>query len=188
MKMKIVILKNGQIVDSRKYDWNSETKTFSSEENGLVLDFGSLENVTIKVRNSCTINSGDSCTINSGFGCTINSGFGCTIKCGSYCTINSGSSCTINSGSSCTIKCGYSCTIRTYWYTEIVAGKNCILNYIYSEISECYKLEEKMKYKILKSGKLEQIQEKSETELQIEKLRLELNLLEQKYRQEKSEK
>ena len=176
--MKIVILKNGQIVDSRKYDWNSETKTFSSNEDELVLDFGSLENVTIKVRNSCTINCGYYCTINCGYYCTINCGYYCTIKCGYYCTINSGNYCTINSG--------YSCTIRTYWNTEIVAGKNCILNYIYDGICECYKLEEKKKYKILKSGKLEQIQEKTETELQIEKLRSELNLLEQKYLQEKS--
>ena len=60
------------------------------------------------------------------------------------------------------------------------------MNYIYDGICECYKLEEKKKYKILKSGKLEQIQEKTETELQIEKLRSELNLLEQKYLQEKS--
>ncbi len=160
--MQIVVLKNGQIVDSGKYDWNENTKTFSSEEDGLVLDFGSMENVTIKVRNFCTIKCGNFCTI----------------KCGSYCTIKCGYSCTINSGDDC--------TIRTYWNTEIVAGKNCILNYIYDEICECYKLEEKKKYKILESGKLELIQEKTETELQIEKLRSELNLLEQKYLQEKS--
>ena len=162
MKMKIVILKNGQIVSPEKYDWNFETKTFSSEEDGLVLDFGSLENVTIKCGNFCTIKCGWNCTINSGYSCTIKCGFGCTIK------------------------CGYSCTIRTYWNTEIVAGKNCILNYIYDEICECYKLPEQKKCKILESGKLELIQEKTETELQIEKLRSELNLLEQKYLQEKS--
>ena len=161
--MQITVSKNGKIVDSSEYDWNENTKTFSTNSSGLVLDFGELTGVTIKCGNDCTINSGDFCTINSGYDCTIKCGFGCTI--------NSGDSCTINSGSDCTLNSGDSCTIRTYWNTEIVAGKNCILNYIYDGICECCKLEEKKKYKILKSGKLEQIQEKSETELQIDSLK-----------------
>ena len=177
--MKIVVLKNGKIVSSELYDWNENTKTFSTNSSGLVLDFGELTGVTIKCGNFCTINSSDSCTINSGDfctinsrnSCTINSGYSCTINSGYSCTINSGFICTINSGSVCTIKCGDYCTIRTYWNTEIVAGKNCILNYIYDGICECYKLPEQKKCKILKSGKLEQIQEKTETELQIDSLK-----------------
>ena len=169
--MKIVVLKNGKIVSSELYDWNENTKTFSTNSSGLVLDFGELTGVTIKCGNFCTINSSDFCTIKCGDSCTINCGSYCTIDCGYSCTIKCGYYCTINSGDSCTINSGDSCTIRTYWNTEIVAGKNCILNYIYDEICECYKLEEKKKYKILKSGKLEQIQEKSETELQIDSLK-----------------
>ena len=169
--MQITVSKNGQIVDSGKYDWNTNTKTFSTNEDGLVLDFGELENVTIKCGYSCTINSGSHCTINSGSHCTINSGYDCTINSGSYCTINCGNSCTINSGYNCTINCGYSCTIRTYWDTEIIAGKNCILVYIFDEICESYKLPEQKKCKILKNGTLEFIIEKTETELQIESLK-----------------
>ena len=153
--MNIVVSNNGEIVSTELYDWNENTKTFSTNLSELVLDFGEINGVTIKCGHYCTINSGSFCTINSGDYCTINCGNYCTIKCGFGCTINSGDS----------------CTIRTYWNTEIVAGKNCILNYIYDGICECYKLEEKKKYKILKSGKLELIQEKTETELQIDSLK-----------------
>ena len=138
MKMNIVVSNNGKIVSTELYDWNENTKTFSTNLSELVLDFGEINGVTIKC------------------------------------------------GCSCTIKCGSDCTIRTYWDTEIVAGKNCILNYIYDGICECYKLPEQKKCEILKNGTLEFPIEKTETELQIEKLRSELNLLEQKYLQEKS--
>ena len=161
--MNIVVSNNGEIVSTELYDWNENTKTFSTNLSELVLDFGEINGVTIKCGHYCTIKCGDFCTIKCGYYCTIN--------CGNYCTIKCGFGCTIKCGNFCTINCGNSCTIRTYWGTEIVAGKNCILNYIYDGICECYKLEEKKKYKILKSGKLEQIQEKTETELQIDSLK-----------------
>ena len=169
--MKMVVSKNGEILSPEKYDWNENTKTFSTNLSELVLDFGEINGVTIKCGYNCTIKCGSCCTINCESNCTINCGNSCTIKCGSCCTINCGNSCTIKCGNDCTIDSGYDCTIRTYWNTEIVAGKNCILVYIYDGICECYKLEEKKKCKILKSGKLEQIQEKSETELQIDSLK-----------------
>ena len=144
--MNIVVSNNGEIVSSGKYDWNTNTKTFSSNEDGLVLDFGSLENVTIKVRNSCTINSDSYCTINSGYSCTINSGYSCTI--------NSGFICTINSGSVCTIKCGDYCTIRTYWNTIIFPQKNCGIHYCYEDFNTVEKLIENEFQQILENGEL----------------------------------
>ena len=179
--MNIVVSNNGKIVSTELYDWNENTKTFSTNLSELVLDFGEINGVTIKCgidctincgwnctinsSYSCTINSGSFCTINSGDYCTINCGYYCTIKCGYYCTINSGDSCTINSGSDCTINSDSYCTIRTYWDTIIFPKKNCSIHYCYEEINTVDKLIPEEFQQILKTGELIKLTEIKYTEI-----------------------
>ena len=40
--MKFSVTKKGKLLDGTKYTWNEETKTFSSKENNLVLDFSGI--------------------------------------------------------------------------------------------------------------------------------------------------
>ena len=74
------VLQNGKPLSLDKFEWDEKTKTFSSNENDLVLDFKGVDNLTINCRNYCTINCESFCTINCGYYCTIN--------CRYYCTIN----------------------------------------------------------------------------------------------------
>jgi len=74
------VLQNGKPLSLDKFEWDEKTKTSSSNENDLVLDFKGVDNLTINCRNYCTINCESFCTINCGYYCTIN--------CRYYCTIN----------------------------------------------------------------------------------------------------
>ena len=77
--MKYSITKNGVPLDKSLYTMDEETKTFSTNESGLVLDFRNV----------------DYCTFNTGFDCTFNTGFDCTFNTGSNCTFNTGSDCVV---------------------------------------------------------------------------------------------
>ena len=91
----------GKILDAYKYRWNEETKTFSTNEGNLVLDFSGYYGVTFKTGSNCTFFTGSYCTFHTG----------------SDCTFHTGDSCAFNTGSDCTFKTGYNCTFKT--------GKNC---------------------------------------------------------------
>lgn len=60
------VTKNGKPLDPSLYTWDEKTKTFSTKESGLVLDFRSLDN--------CTFYTGNSCTFDTGYGCTFKTG------------------------------------------------------------------------------------------------------------------
>ena len=85
--MKYSITKNGVPLDKSLYTMDEETKTFSTNESGLVLDFRNV----------------DYCTFNTGSYCTFNTGFDCTFNTNSYCTFNTGSSCTFKTGFECVV-------------------------------------------------------------------------------------
>ena len=78
-KLNFSITKNGKELDKTLYEWDEKTRTFSTLENGLVLDFG------------------------TGSGCTFKTSFNCTFNTRSYCTFKTGSNCTFDTGSDCVI-------------------------------------------------------------------------------------
>jgi hypothetical protein len=83
------VLKDGKPLALSKFNWDEETKTFSSKVSGLVMDFSGI---------ALTINAGSGSTINAGPYSTINAGSGSTIKARSDSTINAGSGSTIKAG------------------------------------------------------------------------------------------
>jgi len=72
------ILQNGKPLEIDKFEWDETTRTFSSNENRLVLDFKDMF--------GCTFNTGSDCTFNTGYGCTFTTGSGCTFNTKSGCT------------------------------------------------------------------------------------------------------
>jgi hypothetical protein len=120
------ITRNGKELDKSKYNWDEKTKTLSTTENYLVLDFSDYFGVTFNTGYSCTFNTGSFCTFNTssyctfttGSSCTFNTGFSCTFNTGDYCTFNTGNSCTFNTDSDCTFTTGYDSTFKT--------GENCV--------------------------------------------------------------
>ena len=93
MSIKFSVTQNSKKLPKSKYTWDEKTKTFSSEEKNLVLDFKGVSD--------CTFKTGEGCTFKTGWGCTFKTGWGCTFKTGSDCTFKTGWGCTFDTGSDC---------------------------------------------------------------------------------------
>ena len=104
------ITQKGKELDKSKYNWDETTKTLSTNENNLVIDFSDYS--------YCTFKTGYNCTFNTGYNCTFNTGADCTFTTGSYCIFTTGYNCTFTTGSYCIFTTGADCTFKT--------GKNCV--------------------------------------------------------------
>ena len=120
------VLQNGKPLSLKKFSWDGKTKTFSSEEDNLVIDFFNIDDCTFKTGYDCTFDTGSDCTFNTSYGCTFKTGYGCTF----------------NTGSGCTFNTGYGCTFKT--------GSDCVV--VRRDIFEVIKLEEDIKYQLAPSG------------------------------------
>lgn len=65
--MNYSVTKNGKPLDKSLYTWDEETKTFSSKEDGLVLDFSDCSGVTFETGSNCTFDTRSRCTFKAGF-------------------------------------------------------------------------------------------------------------------------
>jgi len=117
------VLKDGKPLSLDLFNWDENTKTFSSSEHGLVLDFRTVSDCTFKTGSDCTFKTGAYCTFDTGSSCTFKTGSGCTFDTGSGCTFDTGSSCTFDTGSDCVV-------VRRdiYEVIELVEGKKVKLN------------------------------------------------------------
>ena len=134
--MTFSVTQNGEKLSKDKYTWDENTRTFSTAENNLVLDFSKYNYCTFKAGSNCTFNTGCGCTFDTGEGCTFNTDWNCTFNTDSYCTFNTGNNCTFNTGYRCTFntsfRCtfntGFGCTFETGWNCTFKTGWNCTFN------------------------------------------------------------
>ncbi len=122
------VLQNGKQLALNKFEWNKKTKTFSSLENNLVLDFSEFDNCTFKSGYNCTFNIESNCTFDTGSYCTFKTGYNCTFNTGSYCTFKTGYNCTFNTGSYCAFNTGADCAFNTGSYCTFNTGSYCTFN------------------------------------------------------------
>ena len=87
------VTQNGKPLDPSLYIWDEKTKTFSTNESVLVLDFSNYVGVVFRTGSDCTFKTGANCTFNTGSYCNFNTGTHCTFKTGYSCTFNTGSYC-----------------------------------------------------------------------------------------------
>jgi len=125
--IKFSVTRNGRLLDMCEYNWDVNTKTFSSDICGLVLDFTNINGVTFKTGYNCTFKTGSACTFKTGSACTFNTGYGCTFNTGYDCTFNTGFACKFKTGSNCTFKTGYDCTFKTGFACTFKTGDNCFV-------------------------------------------------------------
>jgi hypothetical protein len=111
---KFSVTKNGKALNKSKYTWNEKTKTFSTTEYNLVIDFTGVNNVTFRTGSYCVFKTGDNCTFDTGNNCTFKTGSDCTFKTGVRCTFNTGALCTFDTGYSCTFNTGENCVAIRY--------------------------------------------------------------------------
>jgi hypothetical protein len=124
---KFSVTKNGRPLSKKLYTWDENTKTFSTKEEGLFLDFTGVNKVTFNTGHSCTFKTGSYCTFDTGSYCTFNTGSCCTFHAYSDCTFNTGYDCTFKTNYDCTFKTGFSCTFKTGFNCTFEVGENCSL-------------------------------------------------------------
>ena len=89
--MKITQL--GKALDKKKYIIDKKSKSFSTTEDNLVLDFSDEYGWVFKTGSDCTFKTGSYCTFDTGSDCTFDTGSDCTFDTGYGCTFNTGSNC-----------------------------------------------------------------------------------------------
>ena len=124
--MDFSVTKDGKALGDKLYTWDAETKTFSTKENRLVLDFSNESGIIFKTGSYCKFKTGSNCTFRTGHSCTFNTGSYCMFKTGSHCTFNTGSNCKIDTGSHCTFNTGSNCIFDTVRYCTFKTGSICI--------------------------------------------------------------
>jgi len=125
------VLQNGKPLDLYKFSWDEKTKTFSSSEDCLVLDFREINNCTFDTSSNCTFDTSSNCTFDTGYNCTFNTSSNCTFDTSSNCIFNTSSGCTFNTGSDCTFNTGSGCVVvrrDIYEVIELEDGKQIKLN------------------------------------------------------------
>ena len=93
--MDFSVTQFGRPLDPNKYIWDEKTRTLLTTENGLVLDFSSINEITFKTGYGCTFKTGYGCTFDTGFMCNFNTGLMCTFRIGFGCIFNIGEKCVI---------------------------------------------------------------------------------------------
>ena len=85
------VTKNGKVSNSIFNVWNPITKTFSTTEDGLEIDFGYMNDITINCGNQSTIHAyGKNVIVNCGKNCKIN------LNCNEPINVNTGNYCYIS--------------------------------------------------------------------------------------------
>ena len=114
----------GKPLDKSKYNWDKKTKTFSTIEDNLILDFSEVEGVTFKTGLCCAFKTGSECTFKTGSYCTFKTGSECAFKTGLYCTFKTGSDCIFKTGSNCTFDTGSNCVVVRSDIFEVIQLTN----------------------------------------------------------------
>jgi len=112
------VLQHGKPLDLDKFYWCEETRTFSSSENNLVIDFNGEDYCIVTMGNNCIFTTSSNCSFKTGDYCTFETGKSCTFETGSNCTFTTSSGCIFKTLNSCTFKTGDYCTFET--------GDDCI--------------------------------------------------------------
>ena len=87
MPKNFSVTRNGVALDPSLYSWDEKTKTFSTNEDGLVIDFRGWDRVTFRTGDDCIFTTGDDCIFTTGDYCTFKTGSRCTFDTGSECVI-----------------------------------------------------------------------------------------------------
>lgn len=109
--MGFSITKNGKKLKRWHYSWNKKTRTLSTKEEGLFLDFSDMgmENVKFITGSFCTFKTRSDCTFRTSHSCTFDTGSQCVFYTANNCTFDTGSHCTFETGSGCMFRASHSC-------------------------------------------------------------------------------
>ena len=93
--MNYSVTQNGKPLDKKLYTFDESTRTFSSDEDNLVLDFSGID--------YCVFTTGSYCVFTTGSYCRFSTGSYCKFTTSSYCVFDIDSGCVFTTGSSCVV-------------------------------------------------------------------------------------
>lgn len=106
------VLKNGKPLAFNKFSWDKKTNTFSSKEDGLVIDFRDINECSLNGYDTYTLNIGSYCIIQADTDCIFNTGSNCDFKTAHRCSFNTGADCSFYTATDCTFNVGSNCTFK----------------------------------------------------------------------------
>lgn len=129
------VLQNGKTIRLDKFTWDFNTRTFSSNESNLVLDFLEIDNINFKTGSDCTFKTGSDCTFDTEYNCTFDTEYNCRFKTGydcnfktySGCNFKTASRCTFDTGFDCTFDTGSDCVLKTSYTCNFKTGYDCVI-------------------------------------------------------------
>ncbi len=108
--MSLSVTQFGKPLPKEKYTWDKKTKTFSTKEEHLIIDFNG-NNGIFCTGNFCIFYTGSNCIFRTGSDCNFKTKSGCIFRTGSDCNFKTGRSCTFTTGHGCTFTTGADCVI-----------------------------------------------------------------------------
>lgn len=128
------VTQNGKPLDKSKYTWNKETRTFTTKEDDLVLDFSKNNSITFntgsrcifKAGDDCKFNTLDNCTFTTGSKCEFNTGERCNFNVENYCVFNTKDYCHFNARNNCKFNTGDCCVFSVINNCNFVTGSFCV--------------------------------------------------------------
>ncbi len=94
-EIKDRVLKDGKSLDPKLYTWDHVTRTFSSIENGITLDFEDMNGITFNTYYNCTFKTDNNCVFYTARGSNFNTGDNCNFNTEDKCTFKVGIGCVI---------------------------------------------------------------------------------------------
>jgi hypothetical protein len=101
MALNFTVSQNGVPLDPSLYTWDDETRTFTSAEDNLMLDFYNHDKCTFHTGGLCIFTAGSFCNFYTSSRCNFDTGQDCNFYTGDDCTFDTGSFCTFTSGVKC---------------------------------------------------------------------------------------
>lgn len=130
--MNFTVMQHGKPLSKELYNWDEKTKTFSTSETNVAIDFSGYDNVTFKTTSLAFIRSGSDCTFDTGSNCHFIAANRCIFKTGSNCTFDVGNDCHFKTDSHCHFKTGSHCNFETWDDCVFDVDSFCVFDVCFS--------------------------------------------------------
>jgi hypothetical protein len=136
LEIQRYVKQHKKLIDLEKFEWDENTKTFSTNENDLVLFLPEISGVNFKTGNNCEFTTAHSCNFETGHNCSFktkdynsfSTGSGCIFVCGQDNFFKTGSNCTFNATSNNCFTTGSFCKFTACKENFFKTSSNCNFN------------------------------------------------------------
>lgn len=149
-----LITRDGKIIDPSLYTWDKHSRTLTTKEAGLTLDFSGIDNIIFNTGSNCIFladincifNTGNYCMFNTSSYCTFNTGHNCMFRTGSGCIFSTGSMCMFDTDSGCIFETNSDCIFRTGSSCTFKTEEKCVI--IRRDVDEVIEIPENIRIRL----------------------------------------